>query len=186
MYAMKEARSVLSGGATAVTARSSRARVWPALRSIAWICAYRSGSRLVTVSNSSASSKWSTRSITPITANIQPSKAPRITANLRSATIWLTSRACSTWVSGPRSRGAMSGTHPNSFYKEVAMRSLRSSHVFTALVTIGAILMLLICGHAQESTVSGTLTDQTGAVLPGVTVTATHTETGNKFEAVTD
>src|SRR5438552_18352078 len=66
------------------------------------------------------------------------------------------------------------------------MRSLRSSYVFTALVTIGAILMLPICGHAQESTVSGTLTDPTGAVLPGVTVTATHTETGNKFEAVTD
>src|SRR2546425_11259561 len=66
------------------------------------------------------------------------------------------------------------------------MRSLRSGYVFTALVTIGAILMLPICGHAQESTVSGTLTDPTGAVLPGVTVTATHTETGNKFEAVTD
>src|SRR5437899_12195976 len=66
------------------------------------------------------------------------------------------------------------------------MRSLRSGYVFTALVVIGAILMLPICGHAQESTVSGTLTDPTGAVLPGVTVTATHTETGNKFEAVTD
>src|SRR5438874_2564660 len=66
------------------------------------------------------------------------------------------------------------------------MRSLRSSYVFTALVTIGAILMLPVRGHAQESTVSGTLTDTTGAVLPGVTVTATHTETGNTFEAVTD
>src|SRR3989441_10022724 len=66
------------------------------------------------------------------------------------------------------------------------MRSLKSGYVFTALVVIGAILMLPICGHAQESTVSGTLTDPTGAVLPGVTVTATHTETGNKFEAVTD
>src|SRR2546425_6885500 len=66
------------------------------------------------------------------------------------------------------------------------MRSLRSGYVFTALVAIGAILMLPVRGHAQESTVSGTLTDPTGAVLPGVTVTATHTETGNKFEAVTD
>src|SRR5436189_3600873 len=66
------------------------------------------------------------------------------------------------------------------------MRSFRSSYVFTALVTIGAILMLPVRGHAQESTVSGTLTDPTGAVLPGVMVTATHTETGNKFEAVTD
>ena len=52
------------------------------------------------------------------------------------------------------------------------MRSLRSGYVFTALVAIGVILMLPICGHAQESTVSGTLTDPTGAVLPGVTVEA--------------
>src|SRR6058998_1902232 len=66
------------------------------------------------------------------------------------------------------------------------MRSLKSGYVFTALVVIGAILMLPVRGHAQESTVSGTLTDPTGAVLPGVTVTATHTETGNTFQAVTD
>src|SRR5437870_8344583 len=66
------------------------------------------------------------------------------------------------------------------------MRSLRSGYVFTALVAIGAILMVPVCGHAQESTVSGTVTDPTGAVIPGVTVTATHTESGNKFEAVTD
>src|SRR5437879_11891805 len=66
------------------------------------------------------------------------------------------------------------------------MRSLRSGYVFTALVAIGAILMLPVSGHAQESTVSGTVTDPSGAVIPGVTVTATHTESGNKFEAVTD
>ncbi len=66
------------------------------------------------------------------------------------------------------------------------MRSLKSGYVFTALVVIGAILMLPVRGHAQESTVSGTVTDPTGAVIPGVTVTATHMESGNKFEAVTD
>src|SRR3989449_9750839 len=66
------------------------------------------------------------------------------------------------------------------------MRSLRSGYVFTALVAIGAILMLPVCGHAQDSTVSGTVTDPSGAVIPGVTVTASHTESGNKFEAVTD
>src|SRR5262245_43552841 len=38
----------------------------------------------------------------------------------------------------------------------------------------------------QEATVSGTVTDSTGAVLPGVTVTATHDATGNTFLAVTD
>src|SRR5213594_2481897 len=66
------------------------------------------------------------------------------------------------------------------------MRSVRSGYVFTALVAIGAILMLPVCGHAQDSTVSGTVTDPSGAVIPGVTVTASHTESGNKFEAVTD
>src|SRR5216117_3113119 len=66
------------------------------------------------------------------------------------------------------------------------MRSLRSGYVFTALVAIGAILMMPVCGQAQESTVSGTVTDPTGAVIPGVMVTATHTESGNKFAAVTD
>src|SRR2546426_11395570 len=72
------------------------------------------------------------------------------------------------------------------FLWEVSMRSLKSGYVFTALVVIGAILMLPVRGHAQESTVSGTVTDPTGAVIPGVTVTATHMESGKKFEAVTD
>src|SRR5438132_8150124 len=66
------------------------------------------------------------------------------------------------------------------------MRNLKSGYVFAVLVVIGAILMLPVSGHAQESTVSGTVTDPTGAVIPGVMVTATHTETGNKFEALTD
>src|SRR5262249_11609157 len=59
-------------------------------------------------------------------------------------------------------------------------------YVFRVLVAISAILMLPLSGHAQDSTVSGTVTDPSGAVIPGVTVTATHTESGNKFEAVTD
>src|SRR5205809_6662222 len=68
----------------------------------------------------------------------------------------------------------------------VSMRSLKSGYVFAVLVVIGAILMLPVSGHAQESTVGGTVTDPSGAVIPGVTVTATHTESGNKFEAITD
>ena len=39
---------------------------------------------------------------------------------------------------------------------------------------------------AQDATVNGTVTDSTGGVLPGVTVTALHTATGNTFFAVTD
>ena len=40
--------------------------------------------------------------------------------------------------------------------------------------------------HAQEATVTGTITDSTGGVLPGVTVTAINEESGNTFVAVTD
>jgi hypothetical protein len=39
---------------------------------------------------------------------------------------------------------------------------------------------------AQEAVLSGTVTDLTGGVLPGVTITAVHQATGNKFMAVTD
>jgi hypothetical protein len=40
--------------------------------------------------------------------------------------------------------------------------------------------------RAQEVALSGTVTDSTDAVLPGVTVTAVHVDSGNKFTAVTD
>src|SRR5687768_17802269 len=53
----------------------------------------------------------------------------------------------------------------------------------TALCTI---LMLSGTVHAQETGLSGTVTDTTDAVLPGVTVTAVHTATGNTFVVVTD
>jgi hypothetical protein len=39
--------------------------------------------------------------------------------------------------------------------------------------------------QAQEAVLQGTVTDSTGGVLPGVTVTAVHEATGNTFEAVT-
>jgi outer membrane receptor protein involved in Fe transport len=40
--------------------------------------------------------------------------------------------------------------------------------------------------HGQEATLTGTVTDATGAVLPGVTITALHEATGNRFTSVTD
>jgi len=39
---------------------------------------------------------------------------------------------------------------------------------------------------AQEATLNGTVRDNSGAVLPGVTVTATHEAAGNTFVGVTD
>ena len=50
--------------------------------------------------------------------------------------------------------------------------------------------LLLMCGSrrgfAQEATLTGIVTDSSGGVLPGVTITAVHTASGNNFVAVTD
>src|SRR5687768_5650558 len=60
-------------------------------------------------------------------------------------------------------------------------------------LSVGVLLLfavfLLALPHAasaQEAVLVGTVTDATGAVLPGVTVTALHEATGNRFIAVTD
>ncbi|OLC75098.1 MAG: hypothetical protein AUH72_20850 [Acidobacteria bacterium 13_1_40CM_4_65_8] len=47
-------------------------------------------------------------------------------------------------------------------------------------------LAMPVAGYAQEAVFSGTVTDSTGAMLPGVTVKAVHEASGNSFEAVTD
>src|SRR5436853_378279 len=49
-------------------------------------------------------------------------------------------------------------------------------------------LLLLVptAAFAQEATLTGTSTDTTGGVLPGVTITAIHQASGNRFVAVTD
>jgi hypothetical protein len=59
-------------------------------------------------------------------------------------------------------------------------RLLRRVFVVSALLAIPSIV------NAQEATISGTVTDATGGVLPGVTVTAVHEATGNRFVAVSD
>jgi hypothetical protein len=55
-------------------------------------------------------------------------------------------------------------------------------------VTAGVFFLLAfpLLVYGQEATLTGTITDSTGAVLPGVTVTATNEATGNVFTAVTD
>ena len=40
--------------------------------------------------------------------------------------------------------------------------------------------------YGQEATFTGTATDSTGSVLPGVTITAVHEASGNVFTTVTD
>jgi len=54
------------------------------------------------------------------------------------------------------------------------------------VLLIAVILLLPVAAFAQEAVLTGTVTDSTGAVLPGVTVTASNDATGNTFVGVTD
>ena len=59
------------------------------------------------------------------------------------------------------------------------------SRVSRALL-VAMLLMLPLAAAAQEATVTGSATDSTGGVLPGVTIRAVHDATGNSFETVTE
>ena len=60
------------------------------------------------------------------------------------------------------------------------------SGLLVRLLLAFTILTLPTVGLAQEAAVSGTITDSSGGVLPGVAVRAVHEATGNAFETVTD
>ena len=57
---------------------------------------------------------------------------------------------------------------------------------FRRLILVVAILPWPVTAYAQEAAIGGTITDTTGGVMPGVTVTALHETTGNTFVTVTD
>jgi len=63
---------------------------------------------------------------------------------------------------------------------------MRSATVVARLILLSAMLALPAAAFAQEAAITGIVTDSTGAVLPGVTVTATNSATGNTFVGVTD
>ena len=63
---------------------------------------------------------------------------------------------------------------------------MRSATVVARLILLSVMLALPAAAFAQEAAITGTVTDSTGAVLPGVTVTATNSATGNTFVGVTD
>ena len=60
------------------------------------------------------------------------------------------------------------------------------SGVLKPFLLVSAVLVIPLAASAQEAVLSGTVTDSTGAVLPGATITAVNTATGNTFVAVTD
>jgi hypothetical protein len=54
------------------------------------------------------------------------------------------------------------------------------------LLIAAALSVLAVPSYGQEATFTGTATDSTGSVLPGVTITAVHEASGNVFTTVTD
>src|SRR5688572_7042500 len=63
------------------------------------------------------------------------------------------------------------------------MRARLDRHL---LLLAALFLTFAPAASAQETILTGTITDATGGVLPGVTVTAVHEAAGNRFVAVTD
>ena len=61
-----------------------------------------------------------------------------------------------------------------------------TADVLKRVLLVCGMLSIPLGGYAQEAVLTGTVSDTTGAVLPGVTVVAIHEATGNRFEAVTD
>ena len=66
------------------------------------------------------------------------------------------------------------------------MRHISIRHLVIPSLFLISLLTAPARVFAQDATITGTITDATGGVLPGVTVTATHEATGNTFVGVTD
>src|SRR3954469_14116463 len=58
--------------------------------------------------------------------------------------------------------------------------------VVRRLLVFALVLLVPAASYAQDATLTGTVKDTSGGVLPGVTITALHEATGNTFVAVTD
>jgi hypothetical protein len=74
----------------------------------------------------------------------------------------------------------------NSSCRIAGQESHMTRELVLTLLVLCALVVLPSQARAQEATLSGTVTDSTGGVLPGVTITAVHEATGNSFFATTD
>ena len=63
---------------------------------------------------------------------------------------------------------------------------MNKSSICGWLLVLAAFVAWPAASHAQEATLTGTVVDSTGGVLPGVPVIAVHTATGNVFEGISD
>jgi hypothetical protein len=97
-------------------------------------------------------------------------------------------------MSQSRGPGRRSTTNCDKKAVETFPENLLNRHPKGETMRTRAVLILLFgvwfasvgSARAQEATINGTVTDATGGVLPGVTVTALHEATGNTFFSVTD
>src|SRR5207244_12635174 len=62
--------------------------------------------------------------------------------------------------------------------------SLMISHRLHAIVLV--LIVAAAPAYAQEASIVGTVVDQSKAVLPGATITATNLDTGRQFTGTTD
>src|ERR1700686_2934736 len=58
--------------------------------------------------------------------------------------------------------------------------------VVRGLLAVAALVALPALGYAQQAIVSGTVTDATGKPIAGVQIAATHVESGEKINTVSD
>src|SRR5947208_167721 len=72
-------------------------------------------------------------------------------------------------------------TGPN-WTRELIMSLLKRRFFFGGLI-FAALLPGALSAQSTFATLTGTVTDPAGAVIPGVTVTATHTQTNSKTTA---
>ncbi|PYR66344.1 MAG: hypothetical protein DMF88_16645 [Acidobacteria bacterium] len=70
--------------------------------------------------------------------------------------------------------------------RRISMFRVVSRSVLRRLVVLSAMVALPVAAFAQEATITGTISDSTGGILPGVSITAVHEASGNTFEAVTN
>ena len=65
------------------------------------------------------------------------------------------------------------------------MRRMKWSVVRAVLAAV-ALVAFPVMGHAQQATISGTVSDATGKAVAGVKIVATHVESGEKVDTVSD
>ena len=66
------------------------------------------------------------------------------------------------------------------------MRLVLFSGLFKCAFILATVFAFAATGRAQDSRISGTVSDSTGGVIPGVEVTVSNLDTGVSRQAVTD